>query len=273
MTTRRSLWCMCGLLALMLTACEGGSGSSGFDVHSENAAIQQALSTQQCVQHESLTICPAAQAGTPPSPTPPPPATTTPTATAPLAESTPTASLAPASPTGTPGTGVFTPGAFPTATPSAAATAPAARTATATATASRSPTPSAGPPQVDIGIDPTMPVICAAAEPSGGCELVLPFVARGFPAAATFRVAVRTINPNGPWVIGEALTAPGAATPSFDAPVVLAAPVAGTGTMAQAAVLVFPNPSAAVPASVAELVDTGAEAAFVTEPFTLQAAG
>lgn len=264
MTTRRSLWCMCWLLALTLTACEGGSGSSGFDVRSENAAIQQALSTQQCVQHESLTICPAAHAGTPPSPTPPPSAATTPTATPPPAENTPT---------GTPGPGVFTPGEFPTATPSAAATPTAARTASATATASHSPTPFAGTQQIDIGIDPTVPVICAAVEPSGGCDLVLPFVARGFPAAASFRVAVRTINPNGRWVIGEALTAPGAATPSFDAPVALGAPVAATGTVVQAAVLVFSDVAAAVPSSVEELVDSGAEAAFVTGPFTVQGAG
>lgn len=64
MDTRRYLWFTCLLFILTLTACEGGSGSSGFDISSENAAIQEALTEQRCVHHESLTICPAAETGT-----------------------------------------------------------------------------------------------------------------------------------------------------------------------------------------------------------------
>jgi hypothetical protein len=47
--------------ALMLAACTGGSGSSGFDISpsAENAAITAALQDEQCVAGGSLTICPA----------------------------------------------------------------------------------------------------------------------------------------------------------------------------------------------------------------------
>jgi hypothetical protein len=47
--------------ALMLVACTGGSGSSGFDISAsaENAAITAALQDEQCVASGRLTICPA----------------------------------------------------------------------------------------------------------------------------------------------------------------------------------------------------------------------
>jgi len=59
MHARHTLWLIC--TALWLTACAGGSGSSGFDItpQSEDAAIAQAVSEQHCVTHETLTICPA----------------------------------------------------------------------------------------------------------------------------------------------------------------------------------------------------------------------
>lgn len=46
---------------LTLTACAGGSGSSGFDISSasELAAIDRALEQQQCVERKELVICPA----------------------------------------------------------------------------------------------------------------------------------------------------------------------------------------------------------------------
>jgi hypothetical protein len=53
------------LLALFITvlisACAGGSGSSGFDVSpsAENDAINLSLATKQCLPGEELTICPA----------------------------------------------------------------------------------------------------------------------------------------------------------------------------------------------------------------------
>jgi hypothetical protein len=204
MDTLRHLFLSCSLLIFGLAACEGGSGSSGFDVRSENAAIQEALVGQHCVQHESLTICPAAETGATPSPTPPPTATS-------------------------------------------------------------------GVQQVEIDIDPRAPVLCVSVQ-DGGCAFVLPFAVSGFPPTETFRVAVRTVDPNGRWMISDVLTPSGPATPTFEAPVDLGAPVSlCCGTAVQAAILAFFNPPASVPATVDELVDTGADKAFVTEPFTVQA--
>ncbi len=65
MSARRSLRLTWLLLGLALTACAGGSGSSGFDASpTENAAIQQALDQQRCVERQGLTICPADQTPT-----------------------------------------------------------------------------------------------------------------------------------------------------------------------------------------------------------------
>lgn len=58
MNARRLLSVMWPILALVLAAC-GGSGSSGFDITSENAAIERALETQECVVFEGLMVCPA----------------------------------------------------------------------------------------------------------------------------------------------------------------------------------------------------------------------
>jgi len=211
MDTRRYVRLTCLLLIFGLSACAGGSGSSGFDVRSENAAIQEALVEQHCVQHESLTICPAAETGATPSPTSPPAATPT---------------------------------------------------ATATATS--------GVQQVEIDIDPRAPVLCVALQ-GDGCAFVLPFAASGFTPAATFRVAVRPVNPNGRWIVGDVLAPSGPATSTFEAPVDVTVPVSSCcGTTMQAAILVFHTPPASVPAAVDDLVDTGADKAFVTEPFTVQ---
>lgn len=78
MQVRRYPWMGLSVLALWLAACAGGSGSSGFDAISEDAAITQALRTQQCVQHGALEICPTDEGLG--SPTPTPAAQPTPTA-------------------------------------------------------------------------------------------------------------------------------------------------------------------------------------------------
>ncbi len=58
MNPRRLLSMMWPILALTLAAC-GGSGSSGFDIANENAAIERALETRECVGFENLIVCPA----------------------------------------------------------------------------------------------------------------------------------------------------------------------------------------------------------------------
>jgi hypothetical protein len=278
MDTRRYLWLTCWLLVFGLGACEGGSGSSGFDVRSENAAIQEALVEQHCVQHESLTICPAAETGATPSPTSPSPAASSPTPTSALPGPTttpsnavtpagvPTATASPASSAAASPTPSRAPASTTTPTSTAARTATVPRSATATATA----TVTSSAQRVDIGIDPHVPVVCVSAQ-GGSCAFVLPFAANGFPPTAIFRVAIRTVNSNGRWVIGDALTPSGPATPTFEVPVDIGAPVSSCcGTTVQAAILAFLTPPVSVPAAVDELVDSGADAAFVTEPFTVQ---
>jgi hypothetical protein len=249
----RYLFLTCVLLAFGITSCEGGSGSSGFDIRSENDAIQAALTEARCVPHESLTICPAAEAGATPSPSP---------------------SVLPPEPTATP-KNAFTPGEFPTTTASpessAASTPTPSRTPAVSGSAppTASATPTSAVQQVEIDINLRVPVLCTSTQ-DGGCAFVLPFAATGFSPATTFRVAVRAVNPNGRWMISDVVTPSGPAS-VFAAPVDISAPVGQCcGTTVQAAVLVFYNALAGAPAEVDELVDTGADAAYVTEPFTVQ---
>jgi len=58
----------------ILSACAGGSGSSGFDINAatEPAVIQRVLDDRDCLVRRGLTICPAAESGdsTPTAPTP-----------------------------------------------------------------------------------------------------------------------------------------------------------------------------------------------------------
>src|SRR5262249_8927659 len=49
-----------GLVLTVLAGCDGRGGSSGLDVRSENAVIDRALQEKQCVDFQSLKICPAA---------------------------------------------------------------------------------------------------------------------------------------------------------------------------------------------------------------------
>ncbi|MFQ5665151.1 MAG: hypothetical protein ACE5I7_01840, partial [Candidatus Binatia bacterium] len=104
----RYIWLMvlgCAL-AVCAWACTGGSGSSGFDAFpsSENAAIEQALNEQRCVERQGLTICPADERSVvrPASPTPTPGATPSRVVDTPAPQPTPTAeAIATSSPTAT----------------------------------------------------------------------------------------------------------------------------------------------------------------------------
>jgi len=103
MHARHSRWWTGLLVAAALAGCNGGRGSSGFDVNSENEAISRALASRECVDFQGLTICPANAEITPtPSPSATPPPSTTPSGLTP--SPTPTR--------GTP-TGTATPGGTP----------------------------------------------------------------------------------------------------------------------------------------------------------------
>ena len=242
MQLRRHLWLMWSILGLSLSACAGGSGSSGFDNFpgSENAAIQTALDDQRCVSFHALNICPADTTGVLPSPTPS------------------------ASPTNV----VLIPTPLSTAT-----TTPLGRaTVTEPASASPTPTPTPSTPRVDTGInDGAIP--CTPSASSSECVLVVPFAPDGFPPAAVFRVAVRTVDPPGAWNVGPDLMPSNPSTaPVFDAPVAVVEPAKApdVSQRVQVAVLAFLKPPVGVPVSVENLTDSGADYAFVTTDLTLQ---
>jgi hypothetical protein len=247
MQVRRDLRLVFMLLALVLHACAGGSGSSGFDVTSENAAIHQALTEpQHCVEHDGLTICPAGVSptggpGTVPTPTPT--ATASPTvATTPLITTTPSA--------------FRTPTQTPTIVRTQAPTTPTL--------AAPTETPGLSGPRIDTGLDGATSVVCIQSAPVAPCSFMLPFAPRGFPPNAVYRVAER-LDSNGRWSIGPELAATTPTDGSFDAPVAVSTqpPQSGEVTV-QLAVLVFLSSSRTVPAEVEQLADTGASFAFLT---------
>jgi hypothetical protein len=125
-----ALWCV-------LSGCAGGSGSSGFDVLAENAAIDQALDSDGCEIFEGLTICAAA---------PEPTASETPIAPAATPSETPTiASSDTPAPTNTQNVIDFTatPTSEVTATPTIAIEATPTPTSATTVAATPTGTPAA----------------------------------------------------------------------------------------------------------------------------------
>ena len=240
MGVRATAWFLMVLLSVALAAC-GGSGSSGFDAFpnppaSENAAITQALQEHNCVKSGALEVCPATQeqfnGSTTPTASPTPPAAATPTVV-----SRPTTTATPA-PAGTP---------FP-ATPTPTAT----------------PTPE-GPPGISIDLNPFTPISCIRLD--AGCAFTVAVAPHGFPAGTVYRIATRTLEPPGPWMIGPPFSAPVVSASPVDAPgsVTAAAPMTDAGTAIQLAVLVFLDSHAVLASEVEQLADTGARYAFVTE--------
>jgi hypothetical protein len=236
------------LAVLCLTAlvgCAGGSGSSGFDAI-ENAAIDQALDEQRCVESGGLVICPADTAVSAPTPL----ATATPT---------PTASPTTAAPaTDTP----------PIATPATEA----ARTATPTPTSTRlsQATVTATPAgvRIDVGLDTAGPVDCMVVD--GSCEFSFAFTAVGFPPVTSFLVAARPAAPENQWEISVPVPADQEGDRSFNALIAVPATGAEETILVQVAVLAQSGPFDSVPASVDSLGETSAEFAFVTPEIELR---
>lgn len=129
------------------------------------------------------------------------------------------------------------------------------------------------PGQVDVNVDQSRAVACVQPTADAACTFTLPFSSAGFPDGTTFRVAVRNVEPPGPWVLSappQPTGAPG--TPGFEVPVVVGA-ANGAPTVVphvQLAVLVFAEPPPTLPASVDALGNTGADFAYVTAELTLQ---
>lgn len=265
---KRAGWMWLILLSCILAGCAGGSGSSGFDVLAENAAIQQALDSQDCDVFEGLTICaaggeapatdtPVAPAQTPTG-TPRPTSTARPTSTE-QSRRTPTPSE-----NGATGTPTGTPIAIGTATRTATLAAPtvtetqaAAPTPTPTLSVPSSPTPSTtatpGRAAVETNTSPSDTLPCVPNSDTT-CTIVFEFSPVGQPSSAAYRVAVRTRNPDSVWRVVEAPNNRALIEVS-DAP---------PGQEYQFAVLVFSEDPGELPEAVQLLADTGAESAFVT---------
>jgi len=138
------------------------------------------------------------------------------------------------------------------------------------------PTDTTYRPHVGTGLDGATAVACAPSAGNGACGFVLPFMADGFSAATTFRVAVRTVNPDGPWRLTDTLPPSGASNaPEFDVPVSVegSSSAPPPSEQVQVAVLAFLQPPTSVPVQVEDLGDSGADFAFVTNELAVEFAG
>jgi hypothetical protein len=267
MNVRRHLWLAPMILALLLAACVGGSGSSGFDI-SENFAIEQALDSQECVDFEGLIICPAA-----PAPTAGPTITATPTFTATPAPPEPTPSFTPTPPTDVPlqSPSPTLPEGFQTPGPSATVTPRFTETGTPTVTVTRpapeTPFPTAPPiMEIETSLSDAGAINCPSLPVEIACPFDFAFTPRGFPADATYRVAVREAVEM-PWtILPVPQLIPQEREPAFASFFEIdrsASPGAPLPAL-QFAVLVFLGPADGLPAQVQRLGDTGADFAYVT---------
>ena len=290
-----ALWCL-------LSACAGGSGSSGFDaVLAENRAINKALDTDGCEVVEGLTICAAGGATPSPidtataapaaptqTPVPTQAATSTATLTSPTEGPTQGAFTATASvdttttPTGTAGplgttTETTTPlPSAPTPTPTTTKT-QAARTATATpsqteALPSFTATPSAQSTASDSPTPTATPIPGrATVDTDIGASDTVPCQPGGSAGTCTFVFTFRPVGLPSTAVYRVAVRSrtPDGEWQIFAAPgnsVTLQLNTSNPSTEYQIAVLAFLQDPGFVPATVLLLGDTGADFAFVTPP-------
>lgn len=226
----RRFVCFFFLLLGLGLAACGGSGSSGFDTFPQS----ENAAINQALQEQR---CVARQGLT----------------------------ICPASQTGEglpTGTPVVVPTRAATPTPAVPPLATPEQPPTAT------PTPLASAPGISTDVGVATPVPCTAT--GAGCNFTFVFLPQGFPPSAVYRIASRTPDPPGRWMIGPALTASAPST-SIEAPVLLTVPAqpADNGTAVQLAVLVFLDAQHVPPATVDELAASGANFAFVTEAVTV----
>ena len=123
------------------------------------------------------------------------------------------------------------------------------------------PTPEGGR-DVELDVPASEALPCAQAQGEDGCVFVLSFAASGLPPGAAYHTAVRTVDPQGPWIVGERAERNG---PSFAAAVDVPA---GAGTV-QLAVLVLTDGDDVTPGPVNTLGETRASFAFVSDVLSL----
>jgi hypothetical protein len=248
MRAQQCLWLAGLLLSPVIVGCAGGRGSSGFDVNAENAAIGRALTSQQCVDFQGLTICPAAAGPPAPSASPTPVPSTTPAGPTPPSVTPTLASATPASPT--PTVASATP---PSATPTLAIS----RTGTATP---------GGAPSIGTELGNGTSIDCIQYAPGQSCAFTLTFAPQAFSPATTFRVLARAVAPDGPWLVGgDPVPSGDSEAPSFDAPLVLTSPQGGPPAQVQLAVLAFAGAPPSSSTEFQQLRQTDAAFAFVTQ--------
>lgn len=259
--------------ALLLAACTGGSGSSGFDLalQRENKAIDNALTEQMCEMNEGLIICPsgveaptptATRAAPASSATPTAPADRTPTggnATHTAQPQTPTPTVEGSSNTPTPTDGNVTASPTPSApgaTATRTTTPPAQETITRTPTFTPLP-PSA--PGIGTNVGESDTLSCTLLDAQNPCIFVFSFEPIGLPSGSAFRVGVRTRDPNGNWRI----------LPVANNSALIEIDTSPSGPDYQIAVLVYESDPGPVPDEVVLLSDSGADYAFVTQVLML----
>ncbi len=126
-----------------------------------------------------------------------------------------------------------------------------------------SPTP-VQTPEIDTTLDHTTSLGCALQPADNQCDLSVQFTPHGFPEGAEFLIAVRSNEANAPWVISPQQARElgnGALAAPLNIPV--------QGLEIQVAILVFESLPASLPTQVTELVETGADFAYVTHVLML----
>lgn len=217
------------ILAVACSACLGGSGSSGFDIRAENAAIERTLAEGGCETVDGLEIC---LAGELPAPSPTP--------TAPSPSPTPTS---PPSPTPRPpGSPTPPPSPSPTSSP--------------TSTPSPPPGPT-GPPVVAVVPPAELDTIICRAEEPGTCVVPFTFFVAGAPEESTPTVLYR-VDAEGSWTVAP-VPGPAAEAGTFTTDLLVPADAARI----QVAVLLLPEALAA--GELESLRESGARQAFVVE--------
>jgi hypothetical protein len=131
-----------------------------------------------------------------------------------------------------------------------------------------SPGPTA-PGQVDLGVaGQTRDAECASDATRSTCSLTLHLTTQGFPPSGEFRVALRRADLAGSWTVSRPAT-PGSEPGGLEAVLQVALSETAAPTV-ELAVLVFPQPSEAVPGEVSSLAESRATSAFVSPPIALR---